>query len=57
MNNFDDVTNENKVKYNAKQQYISDHLYRISGSGKTNALIKSINNQLDIVKTYLYIKD
>ena len=28
-----------------------------SGSGKTNALLNLINNQLDIDKIYLYAKD
>ena len=42
--------------------YILDHPYRIliiggSGSGKTNALMNSINNQPDIDKMYLYAKD
>ena len=42
--------------------YILDHPYRIliiggSGSGKTNALLNSINNQPDIDKMYLYAKD
>ena len=40
----------------------SNHLDRIliiegSGSGKTNALLNLINNQLDIDKVYLYAKD
>ena len=40
----------------------ADHPYRIliirgSGSGKTNALLNSINNQPDIYKMYLYAKD
>ena len=38
------------------------HPFRIlikgdSGSGKTNALLSLINNQLDIDKIYLYAKD
>ena len=41
---------------------IPDYLYKIliiggSGSGKTNALLDLINNQLDIDKIYLYAKD
>ena len=62
MINFDDYTNENKTEHNSKWQYIPDHPYRIlivggSGSGKTNALLNLINNQLDIDKIYLYAKD
>ena len=42
--------------------YIPDHPHRIliiggSGSGKTNALLKLIENQPDIAKMYLYAKD
>ena len=42
--------------------YIPNHPYRIliiggSGSGKTNALLNLINNQLDIDEIYLYAKD
>ena len=62
MINFDEYTNENKIKHNSKWPYIPDHLYRIlivggSGSGKTNALLNLTNNQLDIDKIYLYAKD
>ena len=62
MINFDDYTNENKTKYNPKWPYIPDHLYKIliirgPGSGKTNALLNSINNQPGIDKIYLYGKD
>ena len=58
MINFDDYTNENKVKHDSKWPYIPDHQYRIliiggSGSGKTNALLNLINNQPDIDKIYL----
>ena len=58
MNNFDDYTNENKTKHNSKWPYIPDHPYRIlifsgCGSGKTNALLNSIQNQQDIDKIYL----
>ena len=54
MINFD-YTNENKIEHNSKRPYISDHPYRIltvggSGSGKTNALLNLIKNQLDINK-------
>ena len=62
MINFDDYANENKTEYNLKWPYILDHQYRtliieISGSGKTNVLLNSINNQQDIDKIYLYAKD
>ena len=62
MINFDNYTNENKIEHNPKWPYIPDHPYRIlivggSGSGKTNALLNLINNQLDIDKIYLYAKD
>ena len=62
MINFDDYTNENKIEHNSKWPYIPDHPYRIlleacSGSGKTNALLNLIDNQLDIHKIYLYAKD
>ena len=61
MINFDDFTNENIIEHNSKWPYIPDHRYRIlivggSGSGKTNALLNLINNQLDIDKIYLYAK-
>ena len=44
MINFDDYTNENKIKHNLKWPYIPDHPYRIliiggSVSGKTNTLL------------------
>ena len=62
MINFDVYTNENKIEQNLKWAYIPDHRYRIltvggSRSGKTNALLNLINNQLDIYKIYLYAKD
>ena len=62
MINFDDYTNENIIEHNSKWPYIPDHQYRIliiggSGSGKTNALLNLINNQLNIDKIYLYAKD
>ena len=62
MINFHDHANENKIHNNSKWPYIPDHPYRIlkkggSGSGKTNALLNLINNQLPIDKIYLYAKD
>ena len=62
MINFDDYTNETKLKHNPDGPYIPDHPYRIliiggSRSGKTNTLLNLINNQPDIDKIYLYAKD
>ena len=57
MINFDDYTNENIVEHNSKWSYIPGHPYRIliiggSGSGKTNALLNLINNQIK----YIYMQ-
>ena len=62
MINFDDYTNENKIKHNPDWPYIPDHPNRIlilggSGLGKTNALLNLINKQSYIDKIYLYAKD
>ena len=62
MINFDDYTNENKINHNLNWPYIPDHPYRIliiggSGSGKPNTLLNLIENQADIDKIYLYVKD
>ena len=62
MINFNNYTNENKTEHNSRWPYIPDNPYRIlilggSGSGKINALLNLINNQLDINKIYLYAKD
>ena len=62
MINFDDYANENKTEHNKNLPHIPDHPYRIlivggSGSGKTNVLLKLIENQPDIDKIYLYAKD
>ena len=62
MINFDDYANENKTEHTLQWPYIPDHPYRIliiggSESGKTNALLNSIDNQPDIDKIYLYGKD
>ena len=58
MINFDDVTKENIREHNPNRPQISDHPYRIliiggSGSGKTNSLFNSINQQPNIDKIYL----
>ena len=62
MLNLDDITNENNKKHIKKRPFIPDHPYRIliigsSGSGKTNALLNLISQQVDIDKIYLYPKD
>ena len=62
MINFGDYVNENKTKHNKNWPYTPDHPYRIliiggSGSGKTNVLLNLIDNQPDIDKIYLYVKD
>ena len=62
MINFDDYANENKNEHNKNLPHIPDHTYRIlnvggSGSGKTNVLLKLIENQPDVEKIYLYAKD
>ena len=61
MINFDDIADENKHLHNKNWPYIPYHPYRISiiggsGSGKTNALLKLIENLPDIDKIYLYAK-
>ena len=62
MINFDDYVNEIKSRHNKNQPYIPDHPYRMliighPGSGKTNLLLNSIENQPNIDKRYLYAKD
>ena len=62
MINFDDYVNEIKSRHNKNQPYIPDHPYRMliighSGSGKTNLLLNSTENQPNIDKRYLYAKD
>ena len=61
MINVDNYTNENKTEHNSKWPYIPDHTYRIlvvggSGSGKTNALLNLINNQLDTYMQKIHMK-
>ena len=61
MINFDEYTNENRIKHNPNWPYIPDHPYKIlitggSGSGKTNALLNLIDNQPDTDQIYLYAK-
>ena len=51
MINFDEYTNDSKKKHNLNWPYLPDHPYKIliiggSGTGKTNALLNLINNQL-----------
>ena len=62
MINFNDYTNKNRTEHNKNWPYIPDQPYRIliiggSGSGKTNVLLKLIENQPDVEKIYLYAKD
>ena len=62
MNNFDEVTKENKQEVNPQRLQIPDHPCSIlivdgSGSEKTNALFNLTNHQLDIDKIFLYAKD
>ena len=62
MINFDDYVNENKTEHNPEWPYTPDHPYIIlilggSGSGKTNELLKLIQDQPKIDKIYLYAKD
>ena len=62
MINFDEYTNENKKDHNPNWPYVPDDPHRIliiggSGSGKANALLNLIQNQLYIDKIYLCAKD
>ena len=56
------ITQMKTKQHNSKWPYIPDHPFKIliiggSGSGKTNALLNLINNQLDVDKIYLCAKD
>ena len=62
MINLGNIVNNNHKGHNVNWPYIPDHPCRIliigdSGSGKTNTLLKLINEQRDIDKIYLYAKD
>ena len=62
MINFDDYVNKNKTEHNKNWPYTPNYPYRIliiggSGSGKTNVLLKLIENQPDNDNIYLYPKD
>ena len=62
MINLDSIVNDKNEKHNENWPYIPDHPYRIliiggSGSGKTSTLLNLINEQRDIDKIYLYVKD
>ena len=62
MINFDDYVNENKTEHNKNWLHTPDHPYRILiigglGPGKTNVLLNLTENQPDIEKIYLYVKD
>ena len=61
MINFDEYTNENKVIHKLNWPYTPDHPCRVliiggTGTGKASTL-NSIENQPDIDKIYLYVKD
>ena len=62
MINFDDYVNENKTEHNLKWPYYSrSSIQNINNRRltlrKNKCIIKLINNQTDINKTYLYAKD
>ena len=62
MINLNRSANENNKEHNKKWPYIPDYPHRIliiggPGSGKTNTLLNLINEQDNIDKIYLYVKD
>ena len=62
MIKFDNYVDENRTEHNKIWPYIPNHPYRIliiggSGSRKTNVLLNLIENQPEIDKIYLNIKD
>ena len=62
MFNFDYITKEGIKQHNPNWPENPDHRYSIliiegSGSGKTNALLNLINQELDVNKKFLYAKD
>ena len=62
MLNFDDVVKENIKEHNPNWSQIPVNLCRIliiagSRSGKANPVFNLINQQTDIDKMYLYVKD
>ena len=62
MINFDDITKENIKEHNCNWPQIPQCAHRILiigcfGSGKTNSLLNLLNQQPDIRKIYLYVKD
>ena len=62
MSNFEYIRKEDIKEHNPDWPEIPQHPYRIlkvggSGSGKTNALLKLINNEPGIDKIYLFLKD
>ena len=61
MINFDDYTNEDKLKHNLDWPYIPDHPYRIliirgSGSGKTNTLLNLKTTSQILIKYICTLK-
>ena len=62
MIKFDKYASENKTEHNRNWPHIPDHPYKIliigsSVSGKQNLLLNLIENQPDLDKIYLYVKD
>ena len=62
MINLGSITNENNKKHNKRWPYIPDHPFKSliiggSGSEKANTLLNLVNEQNDIDKIYLYVRD